>query len=91
VISNIQLTLNAAGGNLGADMIYGAQTARRSPPPGNTAAAAKTTSSTQVGFLVGAKGTATDAEIAAAKTIEQVIVRFELARPGAVIVPNTTQ
>jgi hypothetical protein len=58
--------------------------------PGKTAAGAKTTSSTQVGFLVGTKGSATDAEIAAAKTIEQIIVRFELARPGAVI-PNTTQ
>jgi hypothetical protein len=59
--------------------------------PGKTAAAAKTTSATQVGFLVGAKGSATDAEIVAAKTIQQIIVRFELARPGAVIVPNTTQ
>jgi hypothetical protein len=59
--------------------------------PGKMAAAAKTTSGMQVGFLVNTRGTATDAEIAAAKTIEQVIVRFELARPGAVIVPNTTQ
>jgi hypothetical protein len=59
--------------------------------PGKTAAAAKTTSSAQVGFLVHTSSTATDAEIAAAKTIEQVIIRFELARPGAVIVPNTTQ
>jgi hypothetical protein len=55
---------------------------------GASGAQASAAAQTTVGFLVHVKGTATNSELAAAKTIEQIIIRFELARGGVAVVPT---